>query len=356
MVAAVLQKKYESSVERLVQQSNKNMVYKSVAERTDLWQELERLSRLDISILIIDLDMALDDKNALQAVKNYRILKDSTRIIVICQNRRYGDNTVSQLVKLGIYDIVLNDNDYENTLKRALFERTPYSKAVRWSIEEDIKEEKNKIITEKLIGSVTIGVGSISAGCGATHIAVAMAEFLRKKGRTAVVELNGENPQLSKLVQIYKTYSIENIQGDIYNNDIGFCMGGIDFYPYNELNMAEIIKRDYQYILFDCGVVNSQENEIYRCNVKILNVKSHIWENSQLLEFFKAEKNFATWNIYSGFADKECIEYIRFNLNIDKVFSIPKLSLFKENKEICCIFENTMENYVTKKKKGFWLK
>lgn len=352
MVAAVLQEKYKELVEKAVIQSNEDIVYKSVVEKNDLWTELEKLNRIDIDILMIDLEIALDYKNALQAIKNYRMLKDLTRIIIICKNRNYGDRTISELVKLGIYDIIIDNEKICENLIKVIKEKTSYAKAQKWSVEDNFVKER-KISTENFIGSVTVGVGGILNGCGTTHITLALAEFLSKKGKTAIVELNNPNSSIFELKKVYKTYSIENIQGDIYNNNIGFNMAGIDFYK--ETDIIEVIKRQYNYIIFDCGTVNNNENEIYRCNVKILNVKSHIWENSKLLEFFNKEKDFTTWNIYSSFADKECIDYIKENLKMYKVFSIPEIKLFKLSNEIQSIFYNTLENYVEKPKKRFRL-
>lgn len=122
------------------------------------------LIRFDFSTLILDLD-SCPDKTLIESVKKFRILKSKVRIIILAVNRLPGDKIISELVKLGIYDIVAPkiENEQEIMILPYLTEilnKEPalYSQAARWDTKDYIDSKKSKHLREKVVEKEVVKV------------------------------------------------------------------------------------------------------------------------------------------------------------------------------------------------------
>ncbi|EGD50085.1 hypothetical protein TheetDRAFT_3107 [Thermoanaerobacter ethanolicus JW 200] len=67
-------------------------------------------SRVSADVLIIDLDV-FSGKEIISALQGFRIARPNTRIIVIAPERKPGDEIISSVVGLGIYDIAEGEKE-----------------------------------------------------------------------------------------------------------------------------------------------------------------------------------------------------------------------------------------------------
>ncbi|MGB9660741.1 MAG: hypothetical protein ACPL5F_01825 [Moorellaceae bacterium] len=105
-----------------------------VTAQDDLAQALNAAARVAADVLVLELPQDLGEE-IIKPVDGYRMLRPTTRIIVLATGRSPGDPTVAAMVHMGIYDIIagLPQADWENLVHEALT-ATPadYSKAAAW--------------------------------------------------------------------------------------------------------------------------------------------------------------------------------------------------------------------------------
>lgn len=113
--------------------------YQLVLERTvaspdDLARALNAAARVAADVLVLELP-AGQGEESIRSVDGYRMLRPTTRIIVLATGRSPGDPTLAAIVHMGIYDIIagLPEADWE-TLVREVLTSPPadYSKAAVW--------------------------------------------------------------------------------------------------------------------------------------------------------------------------------------------------------------------------------
>lgn len=126
----------------------------------------DELIRFDFSTLILDLD-SCPDKTLIESVKKFRILKSKVRIIILAVNRLPGDRIISELVKLGIYDIVAPKVEDEQEIiilpyLTEILNKEPalYSQAARWDTKDymDVNSKKSKYLREKVVEKEVVKV------------------------------------------------------------------------------------------------------------------------------------------------------------------------------------------------------
>ena len=323
-------------IERAVDEINYKQAGKfDTAELTSVFQGLINISS---NIFVLDIDVA-ETEDLLTTLRKYRVSRPNTRIIAVAVGRTPGDQTVAQLVNVGIYDIVApNENKFITAQLEEKINSSPatYAEAVRWHTAQQESEQKNNtgkkekkireeiqqqtvIFQDKIIGTVVIAVGGTSSGIGTTHTAISMAYYLvGQKNKVALVEL-GNKPVLERLS------STEQEQ------DHFFRQSGIDFYPKNKKNhLVDVLQKNYNYVIIDLGVVDVNKtsasySEMNRAHLPVLVCSSAIWRLKDIDLFLKQQTD--QWKFCFNLIDienayfKEILNSIKKNDR--KAFSLP---------------------------------
>jgi len=235
----------------------------------------------DIDKLVIDFS-ALDDLDdeILQAIKMYRTMYDEARIIIIAPGRSPGDELLSQLFALGIWNIVAT-MDYLEIKQEFTVCLTEKGKSFKEAlIFKDVKKNEQSITKEgiKAVNKVRIRILGSQLRIGVTHCSISLAGCLRKMGYlVAVLEFNHTGA-----FQRIRSGFDEKLHDHMY-----FTMNGIDYYPeVTSRSLPKVLEKNYNFIIFDFGNY-SQGNleEYHKCHVKIMIAGSKVWEIENLMDF-----------------------------------------------------------------------
>ncbi|WP_394884939.1 P-loop NTPase family protein [Clostridium butyricum] len=135
-------------IEQTVLSKGEQVIYKVIEEDIDVVSEFSKIGRTPIKHLIIDLTAITETDKLLNCLRRYRVLNDTTQIIVIAPNITPPNSLMDSLVKMGIYDIYnpqaenMNDIILLPSLIELIDSPQTYKKAVRWILDFDVKEEK----------------------------------------------------------------------------------------------------------------------------------------------------------------------------------------------------------------------
>lgn len=355
MYAVITRPIFWEDIENAINMKEGNILFKNVDNNIDIFDVMEKISRLPINKLIIDIDCIYDKNKISQAIRNFRIKKDdSVRIIIIAPDFIPGNELISSLVTIGIKDILnpmINDeNKYniQNALYECLENPFTYSRAVKWDIGVIIKPltqnsqiSNIKPIEEKIIGTVVIGVFGSCRGSGSTKTAISTAYYISRikyNYKVALVEVN-KTGDFKKLGISSKNTSANS-----------FKLNGIDFY-YN-VKVSDIINMGYNYVILDFGVLfeldingnifhneitghnftNEEENmrEFHRSHVKICACQINPWQTDEALYSMGYGKNFETWkevskdfNYYFTLTDNNEFQVFKDKFSEKKMFLAP---------------------------------
>lgn len=256
--------------------------------------------------LIIDLDaLEKDDAKTFTAIKNFRLLYN-TKLIVIGNGRQPGDELLSDILHLGIYNIINlpknNKEEDEALLKEELRvcltgSGKDYKDSARFESIGDLdrtqkggKQQpatKEKIIIkneiQKTASKVLVGFMGTGPRMGTTHNAIVGSCFLKEKGnKVALVEagIQGE----SCFAQIRESFDETEDHGE------HFTLNQVDFYPsYNLEKTHLILARNYNFVVIDFGR-HMEENlaEFNRCVVRVIVSGSKPWEINWINKVFES--------------------------------------------------------------------
>lgn len=228
---------------------NGNIHFESTTNAKD---SLEKAARVSSTVLILDVDTG-SAAEIITGIKKYRVARPETRIILLAQGREPGDQLIASLVGKGVYDIIApplpepdEDKGFDLTeeIKR-LLEGQPatYADAVRWDTVGDEDDHKREIIyRERLIGTGYIVVTGAGRAAGSTTMAIAMAEYLARRGyKVALVEMN--------------RYPVFWRVKDMFHKNIELFIQAKDFCVYLDKldNLIHQIEGLYNYVVVDLG-------------------------------------------------------------------------------------------------------
>lgn len=167
------------------------------------------------------------------------------------------------------------------------------------------RENSNKMISNKIIGTVVIAVAGMSRGVGCTHTAISIAQYISSENYSvAIVEMNNH----SSFSQIYdESYDIGKLEHS-------FNINGVDYYTNNAHELMKILNAGYDYIVLDLslvkklnekGLVEIDKNmqEMQRANKQILVVGIKEWQMKDIKVAIGDEYS-KNYNLYVTFADK----------------------------------------------------
>ena len=277
-------------------------------------------SRVSAEVLIIDLDVFYG-KETISALQGFRIARPNTRIIVIAPERKPGDEIVSSIVGLGIYDIVAGEKEsnWSEIIKNILFSSpATYTQAARWHTGMGVEVEGNKekvIIEERPSGIVVISVAGIAHGLGCTHTSFSIASFLVRSGYSTAVIEDSQKPAFSFFSSVIKAK-----EGKI---DGSYTVHGIDVFPLDknksnedwnyDLFLKNIKMGQYEYVIRDLGVLDEKIiREMYRADMAFVVASASKWRWHEILD--RTDKDF---NIIFPLVSKNDAEEISFYAGIE---------------------------------------
>lgn len=133
----------------------------------------------------------------------------------------------------------------------------------------------------------TIGIASVTAGLGATHLCIALANYLAsKKGlKTACLEIS----QADSFEQLKKNCKPALLSGtnSAHHN---FRIYDVDYYPnISKSDIPSLSNMGYDVLILDFGFPDdTYMDEFYRCNKKLLISSAACWKRHELSSFFEA--------------------------------------------------------------------
>ncbi|WP_459195631.1 hypothetical protein [Wukongibacter baidiensis] len=190
---------------------------------------------------------------------------------------------------------------------------------------------------------VTIGVGGISNASGTTHTALGIGMFLhRNKNKVAVVDMSQSNA--------INNLSVHGKEKD--NNCFRYM--NLDFYNKSNDIFYEIKQQDYNFIIFDygmlkrfdkakgCVVKEESYDEMFRMNHQILCLNGSLWKWQDIIyyrcdDFASIEPNIARWKLVLNFTVsrqyKKLYSEIKNTTVIDNIYKAPIYNPFEPNEE-----------------------
>lgn len=192
--------------------------------------------------------------------------------------------------------------------------------------------------------NLTVGIASVTSGLGATHLCIALANYLAsKKGlKTACLELTQscsfEQLKFNCMPAFFQRKESAHQCFRIYD---------VDYYPnISKSDIPSLSNMGYDVLLLDFGFPNDiYLDEFYRCNKKLLISSAACWKRHELSIFFDAHpqiKNLESLSFMIPFATISDMLKIgkTHDLPIHKLHSIPfLLNPFHIGKELFSFFE-----------------
>ncbi|MCT4584059.1 MAG: AAA family ATPase [Peptostreptococcaceae bacterium] len=298
MYAVITSPEFFKEIEQVVSSKGEEILLKKIDVDIDINEEIERVSRIAVKHLIIDITSLENEGKLVQAIRRYRIKKANTQIIIIAPNYKPGNETLSLLVTMGVYDIIAPEKDQEEELNisplllNVLDNPTQYARAVKWDIGAMTKKEDDEG-TEKTVEKIRIqkeyvdvvesvfkkvitvysptGEGS---SCIAAHLAHAIAS--NKKCKVLLIDYNPLKPCQREIFNMKVDYTLKDaIESSIrrtlsnvalesytkeskYNKNLSILSGTYDindFYDTKDIEIYEEIiekaKFSYDYVVID---------------------------------------------------------------------------------------------------------
>jgi hypothetical protein len=329
---------YSQTLNGAITICNKNIL-KAVMEK-EISLELYIKEQIDqfqfVDIFIIDLTCITDSEDEIcQALNEFRLNHNSVRIIVMAPGRD-KDKLLSDIVSLGIYDIVISEEDQLlKDLCYCIKDGMTYKDCVQYKINtpptelQNINNASNIRVKERIIikseikqsvNKALIGFIGTEERIGVTHNAIVSAFILKESGfKIAVVE-NKKNKNLV-LEQIKEYFEIipKELDANVYT------INQIDFYPSYALeDIYKVFTKNYNFIIIDFGTYDLEYlAEFNRCVMPIVVCGSKPWEINQINKIFESttEEILKEFYYLFNFTDRTNMDLIKRNMGeLNKVF------------------------------------
>jgi len=274
LILSIIVTKQMSEKIKDILESGEDIVFKQVGklDSGSVKDVFYSASRISSDVLIVELDV-FPEREIVSSLQSFRISRPNTRVIVIAPERKPGDEIISSIVGLGIYDIAAEEKDADwNGIINNVLLSTPatYSQAARWHTGQFINDgERSKerlVIEERPSGVIVIAVAGAAHGLGCTHTAFSLASFLSRSGYSVAVIEDSQRPVFSYFTNILKAK-----EGKVKGSHVVY---GIDIFALNESkgrddwNFDTLVKEvkagRYEYVIRELGVLDSSRmREVY---------------------------------------------------------------------------------------------
>ena len=359
MVVVISGPEFWGSIDEALSKMNKEVEYKKIDRDIDIMGEVERLSSMAFNFLILDMSCLEDYRRVPQAVRKLMLNNENLRVIVIVPQKFSGSEVISNLISMGIYDIIGQRENEEKNITPILIEHfenpSTYAKAIKWDEGFARKKELEKefidtgrksggdlqaktIEKDKIVGTVVIAVVGTMSRIGTTHTAISIAKYLM------------DNRHGVALVELHDSLAFERIK-NYYENVVEkkgmFSLGGMDFYPFDPSRaVSDLLLEDYSYIILDMGVYEKCNiAEFRRAHERIVVSGVKDWELDELEELIESEnKNFKN-RYYFTFASNEMFELVKSSMDSLPCFQAPyNPQPFDDSEECAKVFSSMLRN------------
>lgn len=369
MFAVITNPNFWYEIEQAVNSKGEDILYKRIDKEINIFEEIEKISRIPVRILIIDISCIEDQKKIPQAIRRFRIKNDNARIIVIAPNCLPGNELLSVLVTMGVYDIISprGEKPEDMVILPSILDHiekpASYARAVKWDLNaneintdakdnsisnkkdaagtEKVLVEKTRTLTiekDRIIGTVVIAVAGTIHRIGTTHTALSIVKFLHDMNYSvAIMEMhNSQNFNFIK-----NSYSDITVKNDM------FTLDGVDYYPYTQsLNVLDVLEEEYNYIIMDMGIYNDCDMvEFKRANERIIVSGVKDWEITDLeLILRTGDKIFKNKYLFN-FSDRTTFEFIKSNMdNLPCFLASMNPQPFSKSKEASEVFRAILKD------------
>jgi hypothetical protein len=296
-----------------------------------------------VSVHPIEAELVLADGRAgmgtiadsIQRLKDIRMIIPQTRIIVVLPQDATTE-WIQAIGRLGIYDVhCTNQFGIQDVLHWMEHPRTPADVWREEALPDGkvgqepppvLKKDKPIIrepplIEERIIGTVPIGVAGVSNRVGCTHVALSMAIYLAKVGRTALVECQGQS-----LRSLWPGQELEAWKKGVTERGVKLYSGveKIDWLP--------ILTMGYQYVVLDFGsIVTADEGEFMRCPQRFFVAQTSPWDMERLsatLEAYMERYPKQTWKVLLNLTNETRFEELDYSLS-RKEKEAMKLNMYR---------------------------
>lgn len=364
MVAVISGPEFWSDIDEALGKIKKDVAYKKIDRDIDIMGEVERVNTLSIDSLIIDISCLEDYRRVPQAIRKIMLSKENLRVFIIAPQKFSGNEIISNLISMGIYDIIGQKENEDRNITPLLIEHfekpSTYAKAVKWDEGFARQKEKEKqfietgygnfgknnsgnaqaktIEKDKILGTVVVAVVGTMNRIGTTHTAISIAKFLMdNRHGVAVVEMNNS-----------LTFDcIKNAYDNVVEKKRMFSLAGIDFYPFDPaLAVSDLTLDDYSYIILDMGVYSKCNiAEFKRAQERVIVSGVKDWELNELEELIDSDdKNFKN-RYYFTFSNNAMFELVKSSMNSLPCFQAPyNPQPFEDSEECSKVFTNMLRN------------
>ena len=225
-------------------------------------RELQNLSSFKYLILDIT-DLKEKEETIIKSVVAIKSMHN-IRIIIMATGYKEGDSLLARLFKEGIYNFIIGDSyqKQDEEFKKCLSaEGNEYKDAIRFRVEENIANNKNKVIIKKeykkLKQLLTVAVAGTEKHIGTTTQCLLMCKFFNERGLKSCYVCANSGTTIEELR--------ENLGKQLSNGM--FQYSGIDIYDKNEKISA--MAYGYDVYVYDYGVLTDNNLDLFIKNDKL---------------------------------------------------------------------------------------
>lgn len=362
MIAVISSPKYLEDIDKAAEQMCKEIVFKKIDRDIDILEEKYIIDKIDMDMLILDISCVEDCRKVPQFIRGIQMKNESIRIIIIAPYSFSGNLIMNDLISMGIYDIIGQEDQADSHILSSFVELyenpSTYAKAIKWdkgAVNRNKREQEfiktgegrfgkkktGDIITverDKIVGTIVIAVAGTIGRIGTTHTAISIGNFLlRNKNGVAVVEMQ----QSDAFESIKNSYDNVELKKDL------FSLAGIDFYPYDPaFAVSDLILGDYDYVVLDMGPYDMCDvAEFKRAQERIIVSGVKDWELNELDEFLKSENKINANKYLFSFCGDNMFQFVKGSMEpLDCYQAAYNPQPFDDDEEASKVYEKILCN------------
>lgn len=226
--------------------------------------------------------------------------------------------------------------------------RGPTPKKVREEVQTDwMLDDLHTVVqnrtSEKIIGTVVIGVTGVAPHIGVTHTAISIAKYLSNLGHSVALVEGNYSQDFDRIHSLY-----EGEKNHIFKES-NFEINGINHFKYREeQNLSEIFSL-YEYVVLDTGVLSESMylEEFNRAHVKCVICSADEWKFHWIEEFQISYGNDENYNFLVPGATTRKVKDLSGRLDSRTVFNFPVQEMaYEPLKETEDILENIIGEFI----------
>ncbi|MDO9557257.1 MAG: hypothetical protein Q7J82_06720 [Coriobacteriia bacterium] len=260
------------------------------------------------------------------AVRRLRTSREAARIIVLLPEGTEPDAFTTELVGMGIYDLVsVPPAEIGSRLSAVIAGPATYAAASRWQVRKAAPASRRRdarpfrpsvaaateTIVERIVGCAAIAVAGVGPRVGTTHLVVSVARFLAHEGHAVACVLMNE-AHWRAIAGGYEGVAIDETRSR-------FELGGVAYYLGAPSHVA-----DYHYVVLDFGVYEpTHAIEFKRSPVRLLVSGSAEWDLAETTELLRADPATLGYTVCFALTSPDLFAYIAENMGGARAVAIP---------------------------------